>query len=153
MSYAAKPVPAQEEGNPLALMSLILGIIGFLGGCPFSLAAVITGWMGMKREPSGMAKVGFWLGVVGMILQTLAILFILVVFGAALGLTAVEVDSAPPMPAPPVEVEVIELPPMVSESAEALEADPIEPLIEEAEGELDAMPIEPPVEEVSETAP
>ncbi|HEV7279716.1 MAG TPA: DUF4190 domain-containing protein [Pirellulaceae bacterium] len=155
MSDAAKPVPPKDEGNnPLALVSLILAIIGLVtAGCPFSLAAVITGWMGMKREPSGQAKIGFWLGVAGIILQLLIGLLILVLFGAAIGLTAVEVDSAPPMPAP-AEVEVIELSPMVSESAdEALEAEPVEPMVEEAESELETDPIQPPVEEVPETAP
>jgi hypothetical protein len=107
MSYAAKPLPAADQGNnSLALVSLILGIVGLVtGGCPFSLAAAITGWMGMKREPSGQAKIGFWLGVVGMILQALLGLFILLFFGAAFGFAYTVSESKPAPPAPPTVVE------------------------------------------------
>ena len=169
MSYAAKPVPAKDEGNnPLALVSMILGIIGLVsGGCPFSLAAAITGWMGMKREPSGQAKIGFWLGVVGMILQLLIGLLILIFFGAMFGLaaTSVEIDSAPPMPAPPVvveeDVEVMDLPPMVRESepvteeaqSEIVEMPSEGPVVEEPESELETNSSSPAIEEVPETAP
>lgn len=166
MSYAAKPVPikeAKEEGsNPLAFVSLILGIVGLVsGGCPFSLAAAITGWMGMKREPSGQAKIGFWLGVAGMILQLVIGLFILLAFGAAFGIgyTTLERQPGPPMPAPTVvveefgDVEVVDLPPMVTESAPASRADSTESMVDQEQSELGVMPDEPAMEEVPETAP
>jgi hypothetical protein len=154
MSYAAKPVPARDDGNnSLAMVSLILGIVGLVtGGCPFSLAAAITGWMGMKREPSGTAKIGFWLGVVGMILQALLALFLLLFFGAALGigLTAVEMKPAPMAPAPPMVVNEVE-PPAI-ESAPVVGATP-ESAVEATPPDAATNPVEPPVEEVPETAP
>jgi hypothetical protein len=156
MSYAAKPVPVRDDGNnSLALASLILGIVGLVtGGCPFSLAAAITGWMGMKREPQGTAKIGFWLGVVGMILQALLGLFILLFFGAALGigLTAVDVKPAPMAPAPPAVVKEAE--PTTSEPAPIVDST-ADPSIESSppDAASEANPIEPTVEELPETAP
>lgn len=157
MSYAAKPIPAKDEGNnSLALVSLILGIVGLVtGGCPFSLAAAITGWMGMKREPSGTAKIGFWLGVVGMILQALLGLFILLSFAAAFGIgyTATETERAPMAPIPPPVVVEGEPAPMIEESATELDAESEEPMEEESISDPEANLIEPVPEETPETAP
>lgn len=129
MSYAAKPVPAEkgqvDEGNSsLAMVSLVLGIVGLVtGGCPFSIGATITGWMGMQREPAGNAKMGFWLGVVGMVFQTLLGIFILVSFGVGLGLGLTSVEAPPAPLAPSVVAES----PRVAEPARTLEATPIPP--------------------------
>lgn len=136
MSYAVKPVPgdkalANDGNNALGLVSLILGIVGLVtGGCPFSIGATITGWMAMKREPAGTARIGFWLGVVGMVLQTLLGLFVLVLFGAGLGLGLTSVRTSPPQPAPPQVVESEFMPPV--EAAPAIEAPPIQPAVDEA---------------------
>jgi hypothetical protein len=130
MSYAVKPVPdakgpAVEGNNPLAMISLILGLVGIVtGGCPFSIGATITGWMGMQREPVGTAKLGFWLGVSGMIFQMFLGMFILVSFGLGLGLGLTSVETTPgPLTAP----MVVEGAPAVAEPAPALEAESIPP--------------------------
>jgi hypothetical protein len=75
-AYAAQP---QSYGTPgpsstLAIVSMILGIVGFVGNSIFGLgllpgiAAVVTGHMAQKRQPH--AK-GFWL--TGLILGYIAI--------------------------------------------------------------------------------
>lgn len=102
MSYAGKPyhppgpiAPPQEATNPLGVVALVLGILSVFMGCPLAIGALITGWIGMKREPSGMARAGFIIGLVSTILNVVAgivgLMFFVLFVGVA-GLAAY-VDS------------------------------------------------------------
>lgn len=97
MSYAGKPyqppgpyVRPQEATNSLGTVSLVLGILSVFMGCPLAIAALITGWVGMKREPSGMARAGFTIGLIMTIFNVVAgivglMFFVLFVGLAGLG--------------------------------------------------------------------
>lgn len=68
--YAAGP---QKPPTTLSLLAMIFGIVGVLVSCCygagflFSLAGVILGHLGLKREPArGMALAGLITGYVGL---------------------------------------------------------------------------------------
>lgn len=160
MSYAAKPAPVQDQAgegtNTLAMASLVLGILGFVtGGCPFSLAAVVTGWMGMKREPQGMAKIGFWLGVAGMILQVLLGLFLLLSFGAAFGLAYTTVETRTASPAPPVVISGEPAPVAIEAAAPTVpnDVEPTPPVDPSTDPTVEGSAVAPRAEEVPDPAP
>ncbi|HEV7279717.1 MAG TPA: DUF4190 domain-containing protein [Pirellulaceae bacterium] len=94
MSYAGKPylppgpiAPTQDANNSLGTISLVLGILSVFMGCPLAIGALITGWIGMKREPSGMARAGFVIGLIMTIVNVVAgivgLLFFVFVIGIA----------------------------------------------------------------------
>ena len=82
MPGAATNKPRNDKGTA----ALVCGLIGILPipiiGFWFSLAAIITGWIGYKRVQreeatnGGMAISGFVLGIVGMGIQLIAALAI-----------------------------------------------------------------------------
>jgi hypothetical protein len=93
MSYAGKPypppgpiAPPQEATNPLGVVALVLGIMSVFLGCPAAIGALITGWMGMKREPSGMARAGFTIGLIMTIFNQVAGIVGLIFFVFVIGL-------------------------------------------------------------------
>lgn len=96
MSYAGKPylppgpiAPPQEATNSLGTVSLVLGILSVFMGCPLAIGALITGWVGMKREPSGMARAGFFIGLIMTIFHVLAGVAVLLFFVFVIGIAAI----------------------------------------------------------------
>lgn len=84
--------PPPRETNPLALISMIAGIIG-VTLLPFlaSIVAIITGHLArgeIRRNPArysgdGMAVTGLVLGYIGVVLTVLVIvIFLMLIFGA-----------------------------------------------------------------------
>ena len=83
--------PAQinvSQDQTLPIISLVLGVLGFLticcyGGIPLGLAAVITGYLGMKNADQnpqkyggkGMAVGGLILGAIGLVSGAVFIIF------------------------------------------------------------------------------
>lgn len=62
---------APSGGKGLAVASLILGIVGIVGGCCITyigvgcgIAAIITGVIGKKKGAGGMATAGLVLGII-----------------------------------------------------------------------------------------
>ena len=123
MSYVGKPYPGpvpvappREANNQLGTVSLVLGVLSLFMGCPFAIGAMIVGWAGMKREPNGMARAGFILGLVMTIVNAGALLvglMIFVVFGGLIGLGAYaesqerareEFSDYPPTSVPTIEI-------------------------------------------------
>jgi hypothetical protein len=95
MSYAGKPYPPpgtyaapQEATNPLGVVSLVLGIMSIFMGCPAAIGALITGWMAMKREPSGMARAGFFIGLIMTIFHVVAGIVGVIIFVCIIGFAA-----------------------------------------------------------------
>lgn len=82
----APPPPSGD--NPVGLIAMICGLLSFVMGCPLSIAAIILGFMGMKKEPKGMATAGLILGIVTLTLNVLVGCFILAIYGAAFGVVA-----------------------------------------------------------------
>lgn len=79
------PVPA--TGNPpqngIGTAALVMGILQFVCLGPIgTVLAIIFGRMGMKRaergeaDNEGVAKAGFWLGIVGLILSVIAVVVV-----------------------------------------------------------------------------
>lgn len=79
------PVPA--TGNPpqngIGTAALVMGILQFVCLGPIgTVLAIIFGRMGMKRvergeaDNGGLAKAGFWLGIVGLILSVIAVIVV-----------------------------------------------------------------------------
>lgn len=102
MSYVGKPyqppgpiAPPQEATNSLGVVALVLGIMSVFLGCPLAIGALITGWVGMKREPNGMARAGFVIGLIMTIFNVVAglvgLVFVVLLFG--LGSAAAYVDA------------------------------------------------------------
>jgi len=84
--------------NPLAIVSLVLGILGLLGcvcggsigGILFGVPAGITGWIARKQLlQSGQGQQGLQLATVGLILgiaEVVLSIVVLIVFGSVYGL-------------------------------------------------------------------
>jgi len=92
------PVPA--TGNPpqngIGTAALVMGILQFVCLGPIgTVLAIIFGRIGMKRaergeaDNGGLAKAGFWLGIVGLILSVIAVV-VVVATGATVFKFAVE---------------------------------------------------------------
>lgn len=86
MNQDAGQLPPRSKNAPLAVWSLVLGILGFCCLCPFgAIPGIICGHMGLsqiRRTPetlkgNGMAMTGLVLGYVGLVLQILFFLLIL----------------------------------------------------------------------------
>ncbi len=66
------------QKNVKALLSQIFGIVSVVvglcgGGLPFGVAAIILGSLAKKDDPeNGQAKLGFILGIVGIIVSVVA---------------------------------------------------------------------------------
>jgi hypothetical protein len=81
-NYASAYAPAPPRG--LSITSLVLGIVGLCVGWAMlglpSLAAVIFGHIGMKREPAGrgLAIGGLITGYVGIVIGVIAIIVTIV---------------------------------------------------------------------------
>jgi len=78
--YGGVPQPVQT--SPLAIVSLVLGILGVFPCCSvlvFGIGATITGYLAKKdiaqsnglKKGAGMAQAGFILGIVGIVLGVL----------------------------------------------------------------------------------
>jgi hypothetical protein len=104
------PPPAVVAAPPTdgqAIAALILGILGVIGVCPLvgSIIALVLGRAAEKRiEASGgtiggegLAKAGWILGIVGIALGVLFVLFFLVVLaiGAAISIPFINMDINP----------------------------------------------------------
>jgi len=90
--YAAPASPAPAAGSKgLSITSLILGILGFIGawifgsGLLFSIAAVITGHIGLKKEPSGrpLSITGLVLGYIGIAIAVIVLIVVIIGFAVA----------------------------------------------------------------------
>ncbi len=74
--YGYEEAPVAEYKDTLGIVSLVLGIVGLVccsWGTPFAIAAIITGVIGKKKAVeagavSNLGKVGFILGIVGLVL-------------------------------------------------------------------------------------
>ncbi|MDR2957174.1 MAG: DUF2510 domain-containing protein [Coriobacteriales bacterium] len=73
-----QPVPAKDNSS-LAIVGLVLGIVGLVGGCfiPFigwicGIVAIIMGAMSMKSLKKGMAVAGLILGILSVIGGTIS---------------------------------------------------------------------------------
>lgn len=81
------PNGAPGQRNTLALVSLILGIAGFVTSIS-SIAAIVTGHIALNQikkrgeEGRGMALTGLILGYVVLVLSIIAIIAAVVLFGA-----------------------------------------------------------------------
>jgi len=76
-----QPPPAAKREDPLALVSLIMGILG-ITFLPIvaSIVAIITGHISLKREKNGMAIAGVVLGYIPVILAFLYTLAYVIFF-------------------------------------------------------------------------
>jgi hypothetical protein len=94
------PTPQENPGKTLSIVSLVLGILGILASCltlgaffyvgiALAIAALVCGIIGRNRTPEGMPKgmatAGLILGIVGIAVGLLAIVFLAIGL-AALGL-------------------------------------------------------------------
>lgn len=85
-AYSAPPVPYRiKSTDPLAVFSLVCGLVGFLIPLLPSAAAVAAGCVSRRRirygddvlEGESLAQAGIWLGVAGLVLDFLLLLIIL----------------------------------------------------------------------------
>ncbi len=81
----------EKKGNALAIISLITGILSIVCCCmPIvsvlpGIAAIICGVLGIKKcEKVGMAKAGMILGIVGVVLVVISLIFSLVTGGISM---------------------------------------------------------------------
>lgn len=90
--YAPAAGQPQQQNNGMAVASLVMGILQFVCLGPIgSILAIVFGRIGINKAKrgeagsEGMARVGFWLGIVGLILTVLlGILFaVLAILGVA----------------------------------------------------------------------
>lgn len=108
------PLGAAPPTDGQAIAALVLGILGLAGVCPIvgSIAAIVMGRSAEKRiEASGgtiggegLAKAGWILGIVGIALGVLFLLFFLVVLaiGAAITIPLINMDiNSTPSPLGP----------------------------------------------------
>lgn len=90
--------PVSEPGGPAAnrqsysgksVAAMVLGIVSIVfSAClvislPCAIIALSFGKSEEKIQPNGMAKAGFVMGMVGLILTVIALIFIIAVFGFA----------------------------------------------------------------------
>ncbi|MBW8173607.1 DUF4190 domain-containing protein [Ornithinimicrobium sp. Arc0846-15] len=79
--------PAVPPGNTAGVVALVAGIVGFVI-CPFvaGIVAIVYGRKSQKLVAAGEANnaplgtIGFWLGVINVVLSVLVTVFILVIF-------------------------------------------------------------------------
>ena len=85
---ANAPNPTPRTTNTLAVLSLVFGLLGMVGGIPsagvINLAAIVMGHMArsqIRQNPSedgaGMALSGLIMGYIGLLMAVIAILMIL----------------------------------------------------------------------------
>ena len=71
------------QKNVKALLSQIFGIVSVVvglcgGGFPFGVAAIVLGILAKKTDPeNGQAKLGFILGIVGIVVSIIAMCIII----------------------------------------------------------------------------
>lgn len=82
------PPPNSSGDNPLGLIAMICGLLSLILGCPLSIAAIILGYVGMKKEPKGMATAGLILGIVTASLQLVFLCFFIAFYGLLFGAVA-----------------------------------------------------------------
>jgi hypothetical protein len=91
--------PAGRQSEPMALVSLILGIVSLPGhfccylGWPLGIAAIVLGIVSLtkiKKEPQRYSGAGMaWGGIASAAVGFLLILLMLVIYGAAVIATSV----------------------------------------------------------------
>jgi len=98
MSAPMPPPPSGQAGTPpqngMGTAALVMGVLQFVClGTIASVLAIVFGRIGMKRAEQGLAtngdvaKWGFWLGIIGLILSVIALLIwgLIVVLAVASG--------------------------------------------------------------------
>jgi hypothetical protein len=92
-------VPAPQNG--LGTAALIMGILQFFCLGPIgSILAIVFGYLGVKKARAGLAtnggvaKAGFWLGIVGLILTAIGIIVMMVVIGVGVKVASDALDPA-----------------------------------------------------------
>jgi len=84
--------PAMPQ-NGMGTAALVLGILGVIGCIPIigGILAIIFGRIGMRNAEQGLAtnggvaKAGFILGIIGLVLAVIGVIFYIIVFAAAVG--------------------------------------------------------------------
>ncbi len=79
--------PAAAQSNTFGIVALITGILGFFClGLVGSVLAIIFGKMGMNKAAAGLAsnggvaKAGFWLGIIGIVVNVIVgVIWVIVV--------------------------------------------------------------------------
>ncbi len=108
VSYTPAPpvtAPATGTSNGMGVAALIFGILGIIQCIPFigGILAIVFGRIGINKAKrgeasnGGVAKAGFWLGIVGIIISVITTIAIIAVAIAAVNLintnTSPEVNS------------------------------------------------------------
>jgi hypothetical protein len=84
---AAPAVIAAAPSNTMGVLALVFGLLSFV--CiPFigAILAIVFGRIGMKKASQGLAtnggvaKAGFWIGIIGLIFAVLGFIFWVVIF-------------------------------------------------------------------------
>lgn len=79
------------DKQTLEILTLVFGIIGLIGtplgggGLIFAILTIIFYFL-IEGEKSTMAKVGFWLAIISIILSILTVLFFIIFFGGLIGI-------------------------------------------------------------------
>jgi hypothetical protein len=84
-AYGGQPMAAQPQ-NGMGIAALVLGILGLIGCLPLvgGILGIVFGRMGMAKSDQGlatnggMAKAGFVIGVIALVLGVLGFLLIAV---------------------------------------------------------------------------
>jgi hypothetical protein len=77
--------PARQPENTMGVLALVMGVLQFICLGPIaSVLAIVFGKIGMNKAERGeatngdVAKWGFWLGIIGLILSALGVIFIII---------------------------------------------------------------------------
>ncbi len=104
VSYTPAPpvtVPATGTQNGAGTAALIFGIVGIIQCIPFigGILAIVFGRIGINKAKrgeasnGGMAKVGFWLGIVGIIISVVST--IVIIFVAVFAVNTLNTNTDP----------------------------------------------------------
>lgn len=104
MSTSMPPVPSGQQGQPpqngMGTAALVMGILQFVCLGPIaSILAIVFGKIGMNKADQGLAtnrssaQWGFWLGIVGLALSVIALIFWVLFFVIAASSGNLEVTT------------------------------------------------------------
>jgi hypothetical protein len=90
MPPSAGGQPARQPDNTMGTLALVMGILQFVCLGPIaSVLAIVFGKIGMNKAERGeatngdMAKWGFWLGIIGLILGVIAFIVWIIIIAVA----------------------------------------------------------------------